>query len=175
MKCHNQTIHNPLQEHEEGFIETWSHHLDLSKCNSGFTSAAFFFQIVLWQNHVHFITIRTNTGFSNTKWKMQKGRVRRTTFLVWIICFCEMRKHVKWWWIILDLHGWSKQFEYFNVFISVINMKDSLGNPTHVTKMVGVKNIGTAVSNNVTLRRKTEKELLKYNTYEIVCLLCSQL
>ena len=54
-------------------------------------------------------------------------------------------------------------------------MKDSLGNPTHVTKMVGVKNIGTVVSNNVTLRRKTEKELMKYNTYEIVCLLCSQL
>lgn len=62
-----------------------------------------------------------------------------------------------------------------NVFISVINMKDSLGNLTQITKMVGVKNVGTVVSNNVTLRKKTEKELLIYNTYEIVCLLCPQL
>lgn len=62
-----------------------------------------------------------------------------------------------------------------NVFISVINMKDSLRNLTQITKMVGVKNVGTVVSNNVTLRKKTEKELLIYNTYEIVCLLCPQL
>lgn len=51
-----------------------------------------------------------------------------------------------------------------NVFISVINIKDSLGNLTQITKMVGVKNVGTVVSNNVTLGKKTEKELLIYNT-----------
>lgn len=62
-----------------------------------------------------------------------------------------------------------------NVFISVMNMKDSLRNLTQITKMVGVRNVGTVVSNNVTFRKKTEKELLIYNTYEIVCLLCPQL
>ena len=51
-----------------------------------------------------------------------------------------------------------------NVFISVINMKDSLGNLTQITKVVGVKNVGTVVSNNVPLRKETEKELLTYNT-----------
>lgn len=40
--------------------------------------------------------------------------------------------------------------EFFNVFASAINMKDSLKNPTHATKTVGVKNVGTIISNNVT-------------------------
>lgn len=44
-----------------------------------------------------------------------------------------------------------------NVFISVINIKDSLGNLTQITKMVGVKNVGTVVSNNVTLERKQKR------------------
>lgn len=33
-------------------------------------------------------------------------------------------------------------------------MKNSLGNPIHVTQTVGVKNVGTVISNNVSFRKK---------------------
>lgn len=44
-----------------------------------------------------------------------------------------------------------------NVFISVINMKASLGNLTQITKVVGVKNVGTVVPIMFLLERKQKR------------------
>lgn len=63
------------------------------------------------------------------------------------------------------------------MFISALNRKDRLGDPTHVTKTVGVENRATAISNKVAFRKKIfrTKEITEYNTYEAECLFYSQL
>lgn len=90
-----------------------------------------------------------------------------------------MRKHlIWWWWIISNIHGWTKQLKICSVFISAIKKwKINLGNPTRVTKTVGVENIGIAISNKVAFSKKIFriKEIAEYNIYEREHLFYSQL
>lgn len=103
---------------------------------------------------------------------MQKGRQRTFFKLIIVSVMREMRKRLVWWWIISNIHGWTKQLQICSVFISALNRKDRLGNPTRVTKTVGVENRATAIFNKVAFRKKifSTKEITEYNTYEVECL-----